>query len=202
VEVEVDNGEVKSWVEISGERLVENLRAVQAIVNEHGGAETLGVVKANAYGHDAAIVAPLLVNAGVKWLGVADVEEGIRVRGVVGDGVRVLVMCGLEEADCKDVIEHELTPVVWTVEHVAMLERAAAGKVVRVHLEVDTGMARQGVDEKGVAEVAERLAGSKWVRCEGGDVAPGGGGSGGVGGDAAAEVEIYGDTGNHCFQGF
>jgi alanine racemase len=167
VEVEVDNGEVKSWVEISGERLVENLRAVQAIVNEHGGAETLGVVKANAYGHDAAIVAPLLVNAGVKWLGVADVEEGIRVRGVVGDGVRVLVMCGLEEADCKDVIEHELTPVVWTVEHVAMLERAAAGKVVRVHLEVDTGMARQGVDEKGVAEVAERLAGSKWVRCEG-----------------------------------
>jgi alanine racemase len=81
VEVEVDNGEVKSWVEISGERLVENLRAVQAIVNEHGGAETLGVVKANAYGHDAAIVAPLLVNAGVKWLGVADVEEGIRVRG-------------------------------------------------------------------------------------------------------------------------
>ena len=163
----MDNGEVKSWVEISGERLVENLRAVQAIVNEHGGAETLGVVKANAYGHDAAIVAPLLVNAGVKWLGVADVEEGIRVRGVVGDGVRVLVMCGLEEADCKDVIEHELTPVVWTVEHVAMLERAAAGKVVQVHLEVDTGMARQGVDEKGVAEVAERLAGSKWVRCEG-----------------------------------
>jgi alanine racemase len=142
---------------------------VQAIVNVGAGVETLGVIKANAYGHDAAIVARVLVDAGVRWLGVADVEEGIRVRGVVGDGVRLLVMCGLEEADCKEVIARDLTPVVWTLEHVAMLERAAeaAGRVVRVHLEVDTGMARQGVDLQGVAAIAERLAGSKWVRCEG-----------------------------------
>lgn len=164
-----DNGWVKSWVEISGARLVENLRAVQAIANVGGGAETLGVVKANAYGHDAAMVARVLVNAGVRWLGVADVEEGVRVRGVVGDGVRLLVMCVLEEADCKEVVEQDLTPVVWTVEHIAMLERAAeaAGRVVRVHLEIDTGMARQGVDLAGVAVVSERLSGSKWVRCEG-----------------------------------
>jgi alanine racemase len=160
---------VKSWIEISGERLVENLRAVQAIANDGGGVETLGVVKANAYGHDAAIVAPILVNAGVRWLGVADVEEAARVRGVVGDGARVVVMCGLEVDDYKEVVAHGLTPVVWTVEHVEGLERAAeaAGTGVRVHLEIETGMARQGVDLEGVAEVAERLAGSKWVRCEG-----------------------------------
>jgi len=111
----------------------------------------------------------VLVNAGVRWLGVADVDEGVRVRGVVGDGVRLLVMLGLEETDCKGVVVHNLTPVVWTMEHVAMLERAAesTGKVVRVHLEIDTGMARQGVDWKGVVGIAERLAGSKWVRCEG-----------------------------------
>jgi alanine racemase len=179
-----DNGLVKSWVEISETRLVENLRAVQAIANVDppqragnarreprfgAGAEVLGVIKANAYGHNAAIVARVLVDAGVRWLGVADVEEGVWVRGVVGDGAHVLVMCGLEVDDCKEVVAYGLTPVVWTVEHVAMLERAAeaAGKVVRVHLEIDTGMARQGVDLEGVAEVAERLAESKWVRCEG-----------------------------------
>ena len=107
---------------------MENLRAVQAIVNVGAGAEVLGVIKANAYGHDAAIVARVLVNAGVGWLGVADVEEGARVRQVVGDGVRLLVMLGLEEADCKYVMDYDLTPVVWTVEHVAMLERAAEGR--------------------------------------------------------------------------
>ena len=160
---------MKSWVEISGARLVENLRSVQAIANVGAGAETLGVIKANAYGHDAAIVARVLVNAGVRWLGVADVDEGVRVREVVGDEVRLLVMLALEEADCKEVVERDLTPVVWTVEHVGMLERAAeaAGKVVRVHLEIDTGMARQGADSEWVAVVAERLARSKWVRCEG-----------------------------------
>ncbi len=148
---------------------MENLRAVQAIAGVDAGAEVLGVVKANAYGHDAAIVARVLVTAGVRWLGVADVEEGLRVRGVVGDGVRLLVMCVLEEADCKEVVGRDLTPVVWTLEHIAMLERAAeaAGKVVGVHLEIDTGMARQGVDCEGVMAVAERLAGSRWVRCEG-----------------------------------
>jgi alanine racemase len=160
---------VKSWVEVSGARLVENLRAVQSIASVGAGAETLAVIKANAYGHDAALVARVLVDAGVRWLGVADVEEGVRVRGVVGDGVRVLVMCGLEVTDCREVIAYWLTPVVWTVEHVAMLERAAeaAGQRVRVHLETDTGMARQGIDLEGVEAVAERLAGSRWVRCEG-----------------------------------
>jgi alanine racemase len=170
---------VKSWVEISGQRLVENLRAVQSAAGAGAGdgAEILGVIKANAYGHDAVFVARVLVDAGVRWLGVADVEEAVRVRGVVGDRARVVVMCGLEVGDCAEVIAQGLTPVVWTMEHVAMLERAAqaagldagldADKAVRVHLEIDTGMARQGVDLAGVAAVAERLAGSEWVRCEG-----------------------------------
>jgi alanine racemase len=172
---------VKSWVEVSGARLVENLRAVRAAADTGAGAgdgaEILGVIKANAYGHDAVFVARVLVDAGVRWLGVADVEEAVRVRGVVGDRARVVVMCGLEVGDCQEVIAQGLTPVVWTMEHVAMLERAAqaaglgagldADKAVRVHLEIDTGMARQGVDLGGVAAVAERLAGSEWVRCEG-----------------------------------
>jgi alanine racemase len=158
---------VKSWVEISGARLVENLRAVQAVAG--AAMEALAVVKANGYGHDAVLVARVLVEAGVRWLGVSDVDEGVRVRAVVGDEVRVLVMCGMEDIDCKAVVEHGLTPVVWTVEHVAALEQVAeeAGRRVRVHLEVDTGMARQGVDLEGVAVVVERLVASRWVVCEG-----------------------------------
>jgi alanine racemase len=158
-----DNGVVKSWVEISGARLVENLCAVQAVVGPS--VETLAVVKANGYGHDGALVARVLVEAGVRWLGVSDVEEGARVRAAVGDAARLLVMCGIEVDDCKEIVGHGLTPVVWTVEHIAALE--AMGQRVRVHLEIDTGMARQGVDLVGLAVVAERLAGSKSVVCEG-----------------------------------
>ena len=57
---------VKNWAEISSVRLVENLRAVQAVANRGASAavETLAVVKANGYGHDAALVARVLVDVG------------------------------------------------------------------------------------------------------------------------------------------
>ncbi|MGC9197889.1 MAG: alanine racemase [Acidobacteriaceae bacterium] len=181
---------MKSWIEISEKRLLENLRAVQALASDEEDApspritQTLGVIKANAYGHDAAKVARILAKAGLGWLGVADVPEGVRVRktllrpthsesgsasGATPFPMRILVMCGLEEEDYDLLVEQDLTPVVWTVAHLEMLERAAAAsdKVVPAHLEIDSGMCRQGVDVAGVAEVARRLANSRWVQCEG-----------------------------------
>jgi alanine racemase len=161
---------VKSWIEISGARLVDNLRAVQAAVGD--AVETLAVVKANGYGHDAALVARVLVEGGARWLGVSDLEEGVRVRRALGveDATRVLVMCAMEAADAAALVEHQLTPVMWTVEHVDALEQAAAaaGERIAVHLEIDTGMARQGaVPGAELERVAARLAASPWVRCEG-----------------------------------
>jgi alanine racemase len=162
-----DNEAVKSWVEIDGARLVENLRAAQDVAG--AGVTVLAVVKADGYGHGAEAVAGVLAGAEVGWFGVSDVEEGIRVRGAVGSGSHVVVMCGLEVADMEQVVRQDLTPVVWTMEHVAALEGVAeaAGRRVRVHLEVDTGMARQGVDLVGLEVVARALAESKWVVCEG-----------------------------------
>jgi alanine racemase len=157
---------VKSWMEISGARLVENLRAIQALVGAE--VETLAVVKANGYGHDAALVARVLSDAGLRWLGVSDVDEGVRVRGVTD--ARILVMCGMEAGDAAAMVAAALTPVVWTVEHVAAMEAAArnAGRRVAVHVEIDTGMSRQGiVPGMQFAKLLERLVGSEWVECEG-----------------------------------
>lgn len=160
---------MKSWIEISGARLVENLRAVQAVAGAT--VETLAVVKANGYGHDAALVAQTLVSGGALWLGVTDLEEGVRVREALGQGsTRILVMCGISLSDAPGLVTNGLTPVVWTQEHVGAMERAArgAGQRVSVHLEIDTGMSRQGAVPGGdLARVLERLAASRWVSCEG-----------------------------------
>jgi alanine racemase len=133
---------VNSWIEISEERLAGNYRAVRAVV----GAETdvLAVVKANAYGHGAERCAVTLAQAGARWFGVADASEGARVRKALdaagfGDA-EILVMCGLMQADVEAIAEHGLTPVVWTKEQVGWL----AGTGARVHLEIETGMGRQG----------------------------------------------------------
>jgi alanine racemase len=144
---------VKSWVEVSERRLVENY----ALLRTAAGGQTavLAVVKANAYGHGAAVCAPVLARAGAKWLGVTDVAEGAAVReALAAAGIsreeqpEILVMSGLLREDAGDVVRYGLTPVVWLREQMEWLGEAAArsgGGPVAVHVEIDTGMARQGV---------------------------------------------------------
>jgi alanine racemase len=152
-------------VEISERRLRANYR----LLIEAAGGDTavLAVVKANAYGHGAGVCAPVLVKAGAEWLGVADAAEGVAVRealvqagaanGVahedqprLGHEIRILVMSGLLGEDAEAVVSRGLTPVVWEQEQMEWLAAAVAqhgGDSARlpVHLEIDTGMARQGV---------------------------------------------------------
>jgi alanine racemase len=134
--------EVSSWIEISKERLAGNFR----VIAEAAGAETdvLAVVKANAYGHGAEICAVALARAGAKWFAVANVNEGQRVRRALeaaGFAASMLVMCGFLPEDAAAIGAHDLTPVVWTREQVEWL----AGTGMRVHIEIETGMGRQGV---------------------------------------------------------
>jgi alanine racemase len=143
---------VKSWVEISEQRLKENYRVLSAVAG--AGISVLAVVKADAYGHDAALCAPVLARAGAEWLGVTDAAEGAAARaalthaGVPAAGQpRILVMSGLLAEEMDAVVEHDLTPVVWTNEQFEWLAKAAQPsrtEPLAVHLEVDTGMARQG----------------------------------------------------------
>ena len=135
------------WAEISRQNLLNNYRLLRQAAG--AGADVLAVVKANAYGHDVLQCAPLLAASGVEWLGVTCTEEGVAVR-VVCPEARVLLMSGLwnGEADCA--IKHRLTPVVWEPFHFDLLDEAArrcgcGPRSVAVHLEIDTGMARQGV---------------------------------------------------------
>ena len=135
-----------SWIEISEERLAANYRAIA----QAAGAQTavLAVVKANAYGHGVEFCSTVLARAGAPWLGVASAYEGARARSALGeagiarkDQPAILVMCGFLQQDVEAIAEHALTPVVWTPEQVGWLE----GTGLAVHVEVDTGMARQGV---------------------------------------------------------
>jgi alanine racemase len=146
---------VKSWVEISERRLAANYR----LLVEAAGAGTavLAVVKANAYGHGATVCAPVLAKAGAEWLGVADTVEGTTVReSLAAEGVayqqqpRMLVMCGVPGDDAEAIVSRGLTPVVWEQQQMESLAAAVVqhgGDAARlpVHLEIDTGMARQGV---------------------------------------------------------
>jgi alanine racemase len=169
--------DVTNWVEISERRLTANYKALQAAAG--GDVAVLAVLKANAYGHGAEVCAPVLARSGAEWLGVTDAAEGAAVRAALTAAAieverqpKVLVMSGLLADDARTVVQHGLTPVVWSRAQMEWLadavERYGKGAPLAVHVEIDTGMARQGVAPG--AELEETmgwLAGERRLRLDG-----------------------------------
>ena len=157
------------WAEIHTGALEENLRFLTTLAAPH--AELLAIVKANAYGHSLALCAPAAVRAGARWLGVTSVEEGIAARALCPDA-RVLIMSGIAQGQAAAAIQFQLTPIaweLWQLDELASAARAegAAPGSVAVHLEIDTGMSRQGVLPDELAGIFARFAPGSPLRLEG-----------------------------------
>lgn len=178
------------WAELSLGALRGNYRALRALAPA---AEVLAVVKANAYGHGVDLCAPACIRAGAHWLGVTSVEEGVRVRTLGPDpqvppvpktspdlqtptDTRILVMSGLHPGEAAAVLAHRLAPSVWEPYQLDLLaaearQRGLPPQSVPVHLELDTGMARQGLSVPGarneLAALLPRFAAHSPLRLEG-----------------------------------
>ncbi len=155
------------WVEIRTRSLEDNYRFLASLAGPQ--VELLAVVKANAYGHSLKLCAPAAVRAGAQWLGVTSVEEGIEARSVCPDA-RVLVIGSVFPGQAQDVVRHKLTPVVWELRQFDEIEAAASAADVRsiaIHLEIDTGMSRQGTDPESLAPLLARFHRDSPLRIEG-----------------------------------
>ena len=154
------------WVEIRTRSLEDNFRFLLSLAAPH--AELMAVVKANAYGHSQELCAPAAVRAGAKWLAVATVEEGVAARALCPEP-GVLVICGAFPGQGAAVVEHRLSAVAWQPWQLDELENAArlAGKTVPVHVEIDTGMSRQGVSLDGLGALLARFHPGSPLRLEG-----------------------------------
>jgi alanine racemase len=133
-----------SWGEIDLDALVANLARLRDRV---GGAGVLGVIKADAYGHGAAPVARALEAAGIDWLGVAMVEEGAEARRA-GVDAPILMLGPIRREQLPLVRRYRLTPAVSSLEQLdAWLDWcASSGHPQEIHLKVDTGMRRLGIE--------------------------------------------------------
>jgi alanine racemase len=157
------------WVEIRTRLLEQNFRFLAGVAAPH--AELLAIVKADAYGHSLALCAPTVVRAGARWLGVTSVEEGVAARAFCADA-RILVISGAFAGQGADVARHKLTPVAWEPWQLDELESAArearvnAGSIP-VHLEIDTGMSRQGVDPESIDPLLARFGSGSPLKLDG-----------------------------------
>jgi alanine racemase len=156
-------------VEIRTQALETNYKRLAEFAAPH--AELLAIVKANAYSHGLELCAPAAVRGGARWLGVTSVEEGIRARAVC-PSARILVIAGVFPGQGEAVLEHKLTPVVWDQVHFNELEDAAPvakakAKSLPVHIEIDTGMSRQGVRVDELPEMLAHFGDGPHLRLEG-----------------------------------
>jgi alanine racemase len=155
------------WVEISTRAFEDNCRFLSKLAGPQ--VDLLAIVKANAYGHSLALCGPAAVCAGLNWLGVTSVEEGIEARRLCPDA-RILVISGVYPNQGHDVVRNKLTAVVWDPWQFDLLEEAARSLGVRsisVHLEIDTGMSRQGVLPEALAPLLVRFRRDFPLRIEG-----------------------------------
>lgn len=149
------------WAEVSRSHFLDNFRLLR---ERAAPAELLCVVKANAYGHGTVACSRGLADAGAKWLGVTDVHEGVAVRDACPEA-EILVMCGLWPGEAEAAIANRLTPVVWETAHLEEAARASAP--IAVHLEIDTGMSRQGVRLAELPALLDKMAALPLLRLDG-----------------------------------
>ena len=164
-----------TWADIDLEAIKYNVRQLRKIVAP---SILCAVVKANGYGHGAVPVARAAVSAGAEWLAVALVEEGILLREA-GIEVPILLLSEPRPLEMVQVAEYNLRPTVYSGEGIAAAAAAAkqVDKKISVHLKIDTGMRRVGIDpdlaitlSKAIHEKSSLVLDGLWTHCAVADV--------------------------------
>lgn len=145
-----------SWVEVELCRLRANVRALRSAIPSK--TAVMFVVKANAYGHGLVPVAKAAAEEGIDWFAVAFLDEALAIRAALPD-VNILVLGLVLSEHVGLLLENRIISVVTDREHGLALAAAArsAGRALPVHLKVDTGMGRLGVQWNDVARVVNTL---------------------------------------------
>ncbi|MCY6371282.1 alanine racemase [Clostridium ganghwense] len=130
------------WAEINLDNLEFNMQQIRKISKSE---EIIGVVKADAYGHGALDIAPVLLENGATRLAVAVVTEGIELRRG-GIQCPIIVLGFTDPNFIPDLLKYDIEQTVFSYEYAKELSETAQKKhkIAKIHIAVDTGMGRIG----------------------------------------------------------
>ncbi|MEJ2599695.1 MAG: alanine racemase [Anaerolineales bacterium] len=153
-----------TWVEIDLGAIEQNARNFC----QRTGVEVMAVVKANAYGHGAVPAARSAVRGGATWLAVARIEEALELRQADLENP-ILILGYTPPKRLVEAVANDVSLTVWDVDHFQAISRVAQnlGKTARLHLKVDTGMSRLGIQPSQAVELVENVQGLPGIILEG-----------------------------------
>ena len=136
----------RAWIEVHCDAIEENVKYLRSMLKED--CELMAVVKADGYGHDASVVSKYAIKGGASQLGVATLQEGVKLRSI-GIKIPILVLGNLHtRRDLLTCFKNNLMPTISSISECLICNNI--GKNCRakfpVHLKVDTGMSRLGFE--------------------------------------------------------
>lgn len=154
----------RAWAEINLSALKKNLEVARAA----SGGELMVVVKAGAYGHGLEEIARALAGENILFFGVANVGEARRIRNA-GVDTRIYLLGATWAGERGEIVARDWTPCLSSVEEAEHFNRLAeaAGRHLKVHLAVDTGMGRGGFLLDHLPEAMEALEKMPFLEIEG-----------------------------------
>ena len=131
---------------ISSSNLAHNLSIIREKIPEH--CRIMGIVKANAYGHNALLVSKTLERLGVTDFGVANIDEAISLRehGAVSESSSILAFCPPLSSHIALYLQHDIAATICDFNMLRTAESIASAHNIplKVHVKIDTGMGRLG----------------------------------------------------------
>jgi len=143
------------WAEINLDHLAHNIREVRRLTRPES--LVTAVIKADGYGHGAAVIGQTLLDNGADRFAVATLSEAVQLRKVYPE-TDILVLGYTPAEMAATVISHRLIQTLYSLESAEAFSEAAvrAGTRVRIHIKLDTGMSRIGM--QATAETVEAIA--------------------------------------------
>ncbi|MCB2136561.1 MAG: alanine racemase, partial [Rhodobacteraceae bacterium] len=143
----------QATLSIDRDALARNWRALDRLSSDN--VETAAVVKADAYGLGADVVAQTLAEAGARTFFVAIAEEGVAVRRALGTAPRVFVFAGHMPGDAEIIAENGLIPLLNSADQFVRHRQALPGHPFGIQL--DSGMNRLGIKKDVWSEHASNI---------------------------------------------
>ncbi len=155
-----------AWVEINLDYIEKNILELKKFLKPH--AKLFAVVKADAYGHGAVMIAPVLLASGVDFLGVSSIDEGMQLREAKIDAP-ILVLGAVPVWSFDWAATNNISVSVFSDEHIEACRLTYEKTKIKpkVHVKIDTGMNRIGVRPEQAIEFIKKVQNCDFVSLEG-----------------------------------
>jgi len=153
-----------SYAEVDLNALEQNFLSLKSLLKNCAMAP---MIKADGYGHGDVQVARVCERLGARYLGVAMVEEGIKLR-LAGIQTPILAFCPFDSMGAEAIVKYRLTPVLSLFDQIGKLKNVVHETAsYPVHIKFNTGMQRLGFEPEDATKVAQEFQKESYLKLEG-----------------------------------